>query len=155
MVQREETAAQAAAFEAYYSLGEDRSLTKLYQDYTQFIPDSQKTPSLITLKNWSRFFHWQERIVIKNKAIADGVDRKTTKASIDRRAKWLAQAEDRINTAFNEDGSPKFGVEDNKSLNEVVKLALTLMGEPQRTEVEHPHQHEIKIIEVKESKREN
>ena len=153
MVQREETAVQAEAFEAYYAMGDGRSLAKLCQNYTQFMPDSQKTPPLVTLKNWSRFFHWQERIVIRDKAIAEGVEKKTTKAAIDRKAKWLSQAEDRIKTAFEEDGRPKFGVEDNKSLNEIVKLALVLMGEPERKEVSH--QHEIKIIEVKESKRDD
>lgn len=153
MVRREETAAQAVAFEAYYAMGSERSLANLYQNYSIAIPDSKKTPSLITLKNWSTWHHWQERIAIKDKTIAEGIDKKTTKASIDRRAKWLSQAEDRINTAFNEDGSPKFGVEDNKALNEIVKLALVLIGEPERKEVSH--QHEIKIIEVKESKRED
>lgn len=150
MVQHVETADNAAAFDAYYAMGGDRSLNKLHQHFTSTSP--KKVVTLRTLKDWSRWFHWQERIAIKDKAIAEGVDKKTTKDSIDRRAKWLAQAEARINTAFNKDGSPKFNVEDNKTLNETVKLALVLLGEPERKEVEHQH-HEIKIIQVRSTAR--
>lgn len=153
MTKREETAEQASAFETYYAMGSDRSLAKLQKHFVTSASETQ--PSLRTLQNWSGWFHWQERVAIKDKAIAEGVDKKTTKDSVNRRAKWLSQAEDRMNTAFNKDGTPKFDVEDNKTLNEIVKLALTLLGEPERKEVEHLHEHEIKIIEVKELKRDD
>ena len=148
MVQHEESAEQAAAFEAYYARGRDRSLEKLSQTYTKLIPDSKKTPSLITLKNWSRWFHWQERIAIKDKAVATGLDKQTTKAAINRRAKWLARVEARIDSAFDKEGNPKFEIEEYKDLNETIKLALALLGEPEKREVEQ--RGEIKIIRVKD-----
>jgi len=145
MVQHEETAEQAAAFEAYYAMGENRSLKKLHQHLTDTSP--KKVVSIRSLKDWSRWFHWQERIAIKDKAVAAGVDKQTTKAAIDRRAKWLAQTEKRLDTAFDEHGNPKFAIEDNATLNATVKLALSLLGEPEKQEVEH--RGEIKIIRVR------
>lgn len=150
----DETMRHSSAFEAYYALGDDRSLTKLRQQLIDTLPP-EEVVSQRTLENWSVSFNWQQRVIDKDKTISAAVDQKSTEDSVKKRIKWLAQAEDRISTAFNADGSPKFSIKDNKSLNELVKLALTLMGEPQRTEIEHVHQHEIKIIEVKESKRED
>ncbi len=150
----EETMRHSSAFEAYYALGDNRSLPKLRQQLIDTLPP-EEVVSERTLENWSVSFNWQQRVIDKNKNISALVDQKSTNDSVKKRIKWLAQAEDRISTAFNEDGSPKFTIEDNKSLNEIVKLALTLMGEPERKEIEHVHQHEIKIIEIKESKRED
>jgi len=153
MVQHEETAEQAAAFAYYYSLGEERTIKKLLLDYPSFAPERKKLPSYDTLKKWSVRFHWQERIAIKDKAVAAGVDKQTTKAAIDRRAKWLSQTEKRLDTAFDEHGNPKFAIEDNATLNATVKLALSLLGEPEKQEVEH--RGEIKIIRVKNTEDEN
>ena len=151
---REETRQQGEAFEAYYGMGADRSLEKMYQHYMRIVPDSSKAPAISTLRNWSRFYQWQERIAIKDKAIAEGIDKKTTKEAIDRRAKWLCQIEDRISSAFDKDGKPKFDVKGFKDLNETIRLALLLLGEPdEHKEVEHTHKHEIAIIEVTEQKR--
>jgi hypothetical protein len=153
MPQRKETAEQAATFEAYYAMGGDRSLLKLSRSDPVIIPDLEKMPSFGTLKKWSRFFHWQERIVIKDKAVAAGVDKRTTKAAIDRRAKWLARIEARIDSAFDEQGKPKFDVVEYRDLNDTVKLALLLLGEPEHQEVEH--RGEIKFIQVREVERED
>jgi len=155
MVQRAESSEQASVFEAYYAMGagggKDRSLAKLHQ---YLITSKSKTqPSLRTLQNWSAWFAWQERVAIKDKSIAEGVDKKTTRESVNLRAKWLAQSQVRIDTAFDEKGNPKFGIEGYKDLIDSVKLALTLLGEPERKEVEHVHEHKIEIIEVKETKR--
>ena len=149
MVQREESVEQVIAFEAYYALGPHRSLAKLVQRWSEVVPEAKKRPCLSTLKNWSKRFNWQERISIKDHAVAAGIERKTTRAAIDRKARWLAQTEARINSAFNDDGSPKLSIEDNRALNETVKLALTLLGEPETQEVKH--RGEIKIIRVKSS----
>lgn len=63
-----ETPKAAAAFLAYYELGETRSLEKLvkhYQELAKTKPDEKKTwlPTLWQLKEWSRKHHWQSRVI--------------------------------------------------------------------------------------------
>jgi len=149
MTQHQETAEQAAAFEAYYAMGAGRSLAKLRQHFIDIASETQ--PSLRTLQNWSKWFHWQQRVAIKDKAVAAGIDKKTTKANIDRKAKWLMETEKRIATAFLPNGDPKFPIEDHATLNATIKLALQLIGEPEEKAVNH--HHEIQIIEIHEQKR--
>jgi hypothetical protein len=68
-------------------------------------------------------------------------------------AKILSLVESRIESAFNfdVDGNPipKFAIENSKDLNDTIRLALELIGEPKCQEVEH--RGEIKIIRVKSS----
>ncbi len=87
---------------------------------------------------------------MKDKAIAEGINKKTTKEAIKLRAKWLKQTEARIATAFDSNGKPKFDIKDSKSLNETVRLALQLLGEPERSEIEAIEQ--IRIIRVASSR---
>jgi len=42
-------------------LGAERSLDHLYQRFTELMPKIRR-PSLITLKNWSRWFAWQHKV---------------------------------------------------------------------------------------------
>jgi len=57
------------AFEAYWKLGEDRSLDRLARE--------PKMPSLGTLRNYSKDFHWQDRLLERQEKIAEQVDRET------------------------------------------------------------------------------
>lgn len=59
-IPQEETAYALATFEAYCSLGADRSLVKLREHLRQ--TGTKRVPSLTTLKDWSRAFKWQERV---------------------------------------------------------------------------------------------
>lgn len=72
-------------------------------------------------------------------------------------AKLLALVVARIDTAFDfdENGNPipKFTIKNTKDLNDTIRLGLQLIGEPERKKDEHPHQHEIKIIQVKSNAR--
>lgn len=137
-MQHSETAEQAAVFEAYYALGVDRSLAKLHDQFTKVSPTPKKVPSLRTLKNWSRWFNWQQRVVIKDKAVAAGIDKKTTKDIINRKAEYLELVDALIDSCFErgKDGNPKlkFEIEKPKDLKEAVELALKLMGEPEHVE---------------------
>ena len=57
-----ENAEQRMAFDLYYRMGVDRSLVKV----------AEKTEKhLNTIKNWSAQFGWQERVVEREKAIAE------------------------------------------------------------------------------------
>jgi hypothetical protein len=139
MVQHRETPDQAAVFEAYYAMGAQRSMAKLLSLLPTLAPDfSKKTPSLRTLKNWSSWFHWRQRIVIKDKAVADGIDKKTTKAIVSRKAELLELVDSLIDSSFERCGDGKlklnFKIEKPRDLKEAVELALKLMGEPKRVE---------------------
>lgn len=140
MVQHKETAEQARLFEIYYSMGSDRSLAKLHEQLPQLAPDFPKAPSLKTLKNWSSWFNWQQRITIKDRAVADGLDKKTTKDAINLKARYLHYADALVEDAFDTgpDGNIKlrFQIEKVKDLKDVIELALKLMGEPE-TRSEH------------------
>ena len=48
------------AFITYFGMGLSRSLRKLHKHY--FSSSPEKSPSIDTLKSWSRKFNWQERI---------------------------------------------------------------------------------------------
>lgn len=57
------------AFDIYWSMGKSRSLDKLAQD--------KRTPSIGTLRNYSKAFRWQDRLLTMQEEIADKVDRET------------------------------------------------------------------------------
>ena len=86
-----ETKQQKDAFEDYWNLGADRSLPKLHLKYANDVPKGQKvSPSLPTLKSWSKKYNWQERIMLRNKDIASGTERKAIQDEIDIRAEAIS-----------------------------------------------------------------
>jgi hypothetical protein len=86
-----ETTQQKDTFEDYWNLGTDRSLPKLHRKYADDIPKGQKvSPSLPTLKSWSKKYNWQERIMLRNKDIARGTESKTIREEIDIRAEAIS-----------------------------------------------------------------
>lgn len=148
-------------FEIYYGMGDNKSLVKLHQLLSETTPKSlQKVPSLDTLKLWSRNFNWQERVLIRDKEVADKVEKKVVSSNIEKRAKMLSDlvrmetiTEGAIRTSFKRNpdgslqkdqrGSPILNVEvaeikDLKDLGllniKIKQLILTVMGEPERTE---------------------
>jgi hypothetical protein len=139
MPHRAETADQAATFAYYYSMGDGRSLRKLRQSWGNVGSDRKSTPALSTLENWSSWFNWQQRIIIKDKAVADGIDFRTTKSIVDRKAELLELVDSLIDSCFERDknGKPvlKLQIEKPRDFKEAVELALKLMGEPERSEL--------------------
>jgi len=53
---------QGSAFMAYWGLGGDRSLERLYREWTKLLPNLNRPRSITTLKNWSSKFRWQEEM---------------------------------------------------------------------------------------------
>lgn len=71
------------AFNAYFALGEKRSLEKLHLILTKNPLSMKKAPSLSTLKIWSGAFGWQERVMIRNRDIAQNAEARITKEEED------------------------------------------------------------------------
>ncbi len=61
-------------FRIYYSMGTSRSLQRLFDKLNRHCPD--KTPSLTTLKQWSRHENWVEQCMLTDKEVADGIKEK-------------------------------------------------------------------------------
>lgn len=53
---------QNAAFLAYWGLGGERSLDKLYQEWGKLLPELRCPRSITTLKIWSSKFGWQKKV---------------------------------------------------------------------------------------------
>jgi len=76
-------------FELYYSMGSDRSLAKLHQKYPN------DTPTIDTLKNWSKAFNWQARVeqrdIENSRALEDKLKPKTNKIIVNTKADYRAE----------------------------------------------------------------
>jgi len=76
-------------FELYYSMGSDRSLNKLHQKYPK------DTPTIDTLKNWSRAFNWQARVeqrdIENSRALEDKLKPKTNKIIVNTKADYRTE----------------------------------------------------------------
>lgn len=124
----------ADAFELYFALGSDRSLVKLHENCTKIAPQGEKVPSLRTLKEWSRKYHWQERCAIRDAEVTRKVEQISTSSVINLKAQLLAQVRAVIDTAF-ANGMPKISCSRPRDLRDLIEVALKLLGEPEREEV--------------------
>jgi len=127
-----ETPEHIKIFELYYSMDNDRSLSKLREKLMS--PECpQNVPSLKTLKRWSVAFNWQERIeqrdiensrTLKNK-LSKKVDRIKVNSKADYRAlvkKVVIEFEKRLKAG-------KIIISKPQDLNIMAQLDLLLMGE--------------------------
>lgn len=80
MKERKETQRQAEAFEYYYSLKDDRSLEKVAKKYKV---------TERTVKNWSVWFNWQERVVERDKEISVKVAEKVVEQEVKEQLSYL------------------------------------------------------------------
>jgi len=126
------------AYEYYYQLGESRNLKKVAEQFKVI---------LTTAENWSKSFNWQERILLRDKKIADEVMSVTDTKIIDEKAKILNIVKegitffvkglkpDRITTVKNKDGkdiqvfTPEVKVNTVDGFDKLVRLYLLLTGE--------------------------
>lgn len=72
---------QIKVFEVYYSIGINRSITKLLEELHRRYKSG--IPSEGTLKKWSVRFKWQNKIVIRDNATYEGIAEKMTEAAVD------------------------------------------------------------------------
>lgn len=64
-----ESAKAIQACNDYLLMGPGRSLQKLCQNYAEARPEKPPTRHIATLKEWSRFYEWQARVVLYDTAI--------------------------------------------------------------------------------------
>lgn len=87
----QETERHRRAFEDYYALGDNRSLPKLRDEYTKkALLTGENVPAIDTLKKWSRTFNWQERILLREKEVADKLSERFINGEINIRAGAIA-----------------------------------------------------------------
>jgi len=143
---KEETLRQKQIFDIYYSLGDKRSLEKLNETLKNIPEYSDKTPSVITLKKWSKKFNWQERIQQRDAEISKGLEKKINKDIINEKAEHrklikaiLNELKRSLIEYQNEikEGIKPAQIETIKDLKDIsqiidtlIKLDLNILGEP-------------------------
>lgn len=90
MKQRKETPLQREVFEIYYALGEGRTLEKLHRYLDSSDSWKTKVPSIQTLKNWSSWFAWQERVQQRDLELNKQISKKAKQDIVDMKAKYRA-----------------------------------------------------------------
>ncbi|HOC53301.1 MAG TPA: hypothetical protein PKJ39_06215 [Caldisericia bacterium] len=143
---KEETLRQKQIFDIYYSLGDKRSLEKLKENLKNTPEYSEKTPSLDTLKSWSKKFNWQERIQQRDAEISKGLEKKINQDIVNEKAEHrklikaiLNELKRSLIEYQNEikEGIKPAQIETIKDLKDIsqiidtlIKLDLNILGEP-------------------------
>lgn len=143
---KEETLRQKQIFDIYYSLGDKRSLEKLNETLKNTPEYSDKTPSLDTLKSWSKKFNWQERIQQRDAEISKGLEKKINQDIINEKAEHRKLIKAILNelkrSLIEYQNEIKEGIEpakietikDLKDISQIIdtliKLDLNILGEP-------------------------
>ena len=103
--------------------------------------------TLSSVMNWKKSFNWEERAIIRDREIINARNEKIAEAQSsilavsERKAKYLKMVEAVLATAFErqEDGTVKVKIKCKKpaDLRQLIEVALKLMGEPERQEIQH------------------
>jgi predicted DNA-binding protein YlxM (UPF0122 family) len=126
---KEETLLHKEAFEFYYSLGSDRSITQVAHKFNV-------TRSAIA--KWSKSFDWQDRIKIRDIEISKKLQQKTDTTIISTKANYRKIIQASIATYVDALKNKGITVRTIRDLVDLMKLDLELLGETP--------QEEIKII---------
>jgi len=124
----EEAQVHKDTFEYYYALGDKRSLQNLHQYCTKTAPGH--TPSLRTLKNWSKWFNWQERIMLRDREISKKVEKRILKEEEDIRLNTYKKIKQLSNTLSGILGTAFYkDKEDNNKIKVRPELEITTARE--------------------------
>lgn len=77
------------AFELYYALGTSRSLSILHDSMSRRRTDD--VPTARTFKDWSRKDNWQDRVLLRDNAVREGVQEAATAVVVEAKIKELEQ----------------------------------------------------------------
>lgn len=109
------------AFEAYYAMGENRSLVKLSEEIGV---------SRVSLVKWSSTFGWQDRILDRDSQVKEGVE----KFSVVKTAQAIAENRDMVREMLRDfydkwkNGEAELPVKSCKDLEVLMNLDLKLSG---------------------------
>jgi hypothetical protein len=88
-----------------------------------------------TLKNWSREFNWQERIVQRSIEINKRLEQKTNEAIISKKSYYSKIVKEAIDKWYEKFAEGKAGPDNVADLERLLKMDLLLMGEsPENTD---------------------
>jgi hypothetical protein len=117
-----ETLRQKEAFEYYYSMGDNRSLRKVAQEFGA----AERTVEI-----WSKKYGWQERVTQRNIEVGKLLSERMNEEIVAEKARYRALIKVVINDVIqalkDKDGSIK--VKSIQDLERIIKLDLLLMGE--------------------------
>lgn len=116
-----ETLRHREAFEYYYSLGAERNLKKVCQQYTVSIP---------AVKKWSKALNWQERIEQRDIEIGKKLEEKTNEAVVNSKADYRALIKKVVKEFEKRLEAGKIRIAKPEDLSIMAKLDLLMMGEP-------------------------
>ena len=123
-----ETLQNKEAFENYYSMGNDRSLSKLKAKLM-----SLKCPysvlDLKTFQRWSKAFNWQERIALRDINNGKELEKKVDKEIVNSKADYRTLVKKVVQKFEEKLKDNKIRIERPEDLNIMAKLDLVLMGE--------------------------
>lgn len=109
------------AFEHYYSLGSERGLRKVAQEFKV---------SLTAVAKWSIAFNWQERIEQRDIEIGKKLEEKTNEAVVNTKADYRALIKKVVKEFEKRLEAKKIRIAKPEDLSIMAKLDLLMMGEP-------------------------
>lgn len=112
---------QKEAFEYYYSLGQGRTIPQVAKKFGK---------SSRTVYEWSRKFNWQERIEQRDIEIGRRLEEKTIDTVVNEKARYRKIIKLAIAEFVKNLQAGKVKADSIVDLERLIKLDLTLMGEP-------------------------
>lgn len=118
-----ETLRHREAFEIYYSMGKERSYTKVAQ---------RCTVSRTTIAKWAKRYGWQERMVVRDGEIGKAVERRNIASLIDEKAAMLKLLKAQLAHVIRQDPEGPVitvTIDSQTDLLNTLKTMLLIMGE--------------------------
>ena len=125
------------AFEMYYALGTSRSLPILREVMSRDCADN--VPSARTLKDWSKKYGWQERVMLHDQEVQKGVQEKMMPEWIETKAYLLKVALEQVKKGRDAGVVPT----STRDMMAAIKEARSIMGETDKVEVTGTLKHDV------------
>lgn len=115
-----ETARHRDAFEFYYIMGDKRTLRAVAQEFTV---------SVQALARWNKDFDWQNRIKLRDRKIAEKVEKKTDDDIVKTKARYRKIIRLLIDKANEKIKDGTLNPEDIQDVERMMKLDMLMLGE--------------------------
>lgn len=151
---------QKQLFEIYYSMGPSRSLSKLRAKLLEDPKLAEITPSLKTLKKWSKIYGWQKQIAQRDAEIAEELAKRSAEDILEIKRRYrnyiklfLNEVAKALSDRKKEDKLQVERIRDLQSLANItevmIKLDLLLLGEKEADftlELSHEERALLKVL---------